>query len=231
MLCHVARGGLRGTSIASLFSMTASPISDRDTSLFGPPGDGAGLGRVESLRPGARVSLGENDELVLIRQGRLLASTLLESGGYGVTLLRGAGNIIGLERLHGQVHTYEIVALTHAEVSLVGANELYEHVRGRPERLEALLERALDAVALCIAERIALRGSALQRVARFMLDAGGHDRAALALPKNAVARLLQIRPETLSRVLKKLETAGAIAVRQQTQLVDVSKLAELADGA
>lgn len=211
--------------------MTAAPTTERETPLFGPNGNGATLGRVESLRPGVRLSLGSNEELVLIRRGRLLASTLLESGGYGVTLLRGAGNIIGLERLHGHVHTYEIVALTHAEVALVTANELYDHVRGRPQRLEALLESALDAVALCIAERIALRGSALQRVARFMLEAGGHDKAALTLPKNAVARMLQIRPETLSRVLKKLETAGAITVRQQTQLVDVEKLADLAKGA
>ena len=51
----------------------------------------------------------------------------------------------------------------------------------------------------------------------------------LALPKNVLARMLHMRAETLSRVLRKLEEAGGITLSPKLAVKSTERLAEIVE--
>jgi CRP/FNR family transcriptional regulator, cyclic AMP receptor protein len=209
--------------------MNAAPeLVPCDRMLFAERCDVAQLGKLVDLAAGTSLTLDPADGWILyLRHGRILANSLTRSGQHGVTLLRGAGDLVGLERLRGSGPAYEVFALTDVRACLLWVDELRARVAGDSAPVQTLLDHSIDALASSLAERIALRGTALQRVARFLVAAAGEDGAALTLPKHVIAQVLQMRPETLSRSLRKLEQAGVIAVRRTTHIVDVEALGHM----
>jgi CRP-like cAMP-binding protein len=93
-----------------------------------------------------------------------------------------------------------------------------------------VLELALREAGCRVAERHALEGTAVRRVARFLLQRQEVDERADALrtPQHVLAHILGMRPETLSRALARLRETGVIAPGRGVRVVDDDKLRRLA---
>jgi CRP-like cAMP-binding protein len=191
-----------------------------------PPASGPELGDrpTQVRRPGEVVELGDDPPAVaFVRRGRVLASIVDQNGDEVVSMLRGEGCVIGLERLRGAVFPYEIWPLTDAELVVVPLSELRAWSEANPRGLADL---AVEAAFRCIAERTASHGGAAERVARFLVDAtaDAHD-GSLRLPRHVIARILRMRPETLSRTLHRLADAGLVDLHPRLRVRDRDRLA------
>jgi CRP-like cAMP-binding protein len=146
----------------------------------------------------------------------------------GVRAVRFAGSFVGLEALVNDSYVDTARAVT--DVVLCGATrdgiDAWVGPKGSPPRtaLEITLRSS-------IGDRLrsgSREGSASQRVAAWLL-AEGPTGQALELPRQIVADLLGMRPETLSRAIAELKSRGAIeATRTTLTIVDADALAALA---
>src|SRR5687767_12915274 len=178
--------------------------------------------QVEHHEQGKLIELDRKDGLVIqIRSGRVLATTVDQAGHETLCVLRGAGAVLGLEALDGLVLPYFLWTLSDVELGIAAAGPARSWLAAGDHPSQGLLRRSLRELRVCLSERMALHGSATARLARLLLDAAGESDAkapahvVLGLPKNVLARMLQMRPETLSRVLRKLEEAGAIILEPE----------------
>jgi DNA-binding transcriptional regulator YhcF (GntR family) len=64
-----------------------------------------------------------------------------------------------------------------------------------------------------------LHGRVLTRVSKLLAEATTGD-GTLRLPRFVMARILSMRPETLSRALKELEQRGAITLKPRLKIVN-----------
>lgn len=142
---------------------------------------------------------------------------LSRSGADGVEhphAIRGPGSFIGLEGLVQA--TYADTARTSAPSVLCGLRkegvDAWFGPRGTPVRMA--LECTLTASSAAPPRTAGSDGTSVQRVARWIL-AGSDDR----VPRNVMASLLGMVPETLSRALASLDTDGAITVTRQAVTV------------
>ncbi len=140
--------------------------------------------------------------------------------------VRGPGAFVGLEALVRG--TYRASAHVEGRAILCGGSrddvDAWLGAPGLPAR--AVLEQVLRADAADPVRGAAADGTALRRVARWLLDA---DALELSLSRDRVAGLLGMVPETLSRVLARLRARGAIAAtRRSITIVDREALEETA---
>ena len=178
-------------------------------------------------------------QLAYVRSGQILVTMVDRAGRETLCMHRGPGTLLGLESLHGHRFPYQIWALTDVDLCTAELEDLAGWLEQNPHPSQVLLHLAIRGMHQCKSERIALRGDAAQRVARFLLSTMTPEAPAstrqlrsppLALRKNVLARILDMRPETLSRVLRKLERLGAVMVEPQLRVVDPGKLRALIDG-
>ncbi|MBM4357727.1 MAG: Crp/Fnr family transcriptional regulator [Deltaproteobacteria bacterium] len=172
--------------------------------------------------------------VILVKQGRVLATTVDQAGQETLCVLRDGGSVIGLEALSGMVLPYFLWTMTEVELAVAPANQGREWLRGQNQAVQAVVRATADSLRQLLNEQMALHGSAQTRLARLILNAVEGDKdckgpatVMLTLPKNVLARMLQMRAETMSRVLKKLEAAGAIALTPKIEVRSTKKLAEL----
>ena len=188
--------------------MLAEPIRDCDACPLRPPSRGrCPLVRVE--RPPGAVLVHQGacaPALYLVRAGAALLSRSGAEGDAGPLGLRGPGALLCAEALRGARSDETVSALTGLSLCALAP----EAATGAPAR--ALLALVVDAL---LEERRAERwreGRALERVARFVAWCGGRrGPEALPLRQGQVARLLGLRPETLSRCLAQLARQGLLA--------------------
>ena len=100
-------------------------------------------------------------------------------------------------------------------------------MRGEPGAVSAPANAVLECVLLALSgdspRRAGADGSARQRVAGWLLDQPR--KQGPGLPRNVVADLLGMLPETLSRALASLAEGGAITVtRRRVEVRDVAAL-------
>jgi CRP-like cAMP-binding protein len=172
--------------------------------------------------------------VILVKEGRVLATTVDHAGQETLCVLRDSGSVIGLESLSGMVLPYFLWTMTDVELAVAPATQGREWLRGQNQAVQAVVRTTAESLGQSLNEQMALHGSAQTRLARLILSAAEGDKDAkgpasvmLALPKNVLARMLQMRAETMSRVLKKLEEAGAIALTPKIEVRSTKKLAEL----
>ncbi len=189
--------------------------------------------QVEQHEAGELIELDRKDGLVIqIRSGRVLATTVDQAGHETLCVLRAAGAVLGLEALDGLVLPYFLWTLSDVELGIAPAGPARDWIAADEQLSGVLLRNALRGIRVCLSERMALHGSATARLSRLLLDAAGESdttaagRVVLGLPKNVLARMLQMRPETLSRVLRKLEESGAIVLEPELAVADRKLLAE-----
>ena len=94
-----------------------------------------------------------------------------------------------------------------------------------------MLELALGEAGQRGTERSQLGGTAVERVARFLLlRARVSEGPVLDVPQRVLARTLGMSAETLSRALARLRTEGAISRSRPVQVADADVLERLAYG-
>ena len=138
------------------------------------------------------------------------------------------GSFIGLELIVSP--NYLDSARAETDVTLCGAPmqsvDSWLGAKGTPSR--TALELTLRAACQDAPRRAARDGSAVERVAGWLCDEGPSG-VTFTLPRQIVADLLGMRPETLSRALAELARKGAVLVtRLQIRIVDPALLHTIA---
>ena len=182
-------------------------------------------------------------EVVFVKDG-LLSITSSDSTGHEVmSAVRGPRSLLGFEGLRIQPSRGSVDAITDVQVCTADANMVRQWVGldqtsqgqrdGSTSSATSLLALALDELDRTARDIDLRSGPALARVARFLLASAKLIDAGRQAPfsKQHVAQLLGIRAETMSRCLKKLQTAGLIESGRAVRIRDTDRLAEVARGA
>jgi len=216
--------------------LSNAPVSDCTACALGI----ASAGRCR-LSPTARESgasicaQGERPRTVyFVKEGFVSLSAVSPRGAELLLSLRGPSSLLCTEALQNEASAFEVRALSRVKVCGIGAEAMTQWIG--PERSAARV--VLD---LLLAEARQQRdevnwrqGDCLSRVARFAL---AHARfladRPTAVRKQVVARLLAMRPETLSRCLTRLEKEGVVDASRGVRVLDHRRLAAIAldDGA
>lgn len=141
---------------------------------------------------------------------------LVRDGGEGEKprALRGRGSLVGLESVTGGRYEDDAVCTVQTQLCALPRSRLEAWIAQSPAAARAVAELAVEE-AQRVAREIPDELPCLTRLARFVL--GRHRRGARSsLPKQTVAALLHMRPETLSRCARRLGEAGAIDPRSFT---------------
>ncbi len=172
--------------------------------------------------------------------GMLKIFKTLPDGRQQITGFATVGDTVGL--VHGSAHVYTAEAITSVVTCRVGRRPLSGVIARNPAVQARLL--AITSLELAAAqEQILLLGCkrGAERVCSFLLTLArrnGHDcetgRPVIALPmlKTDMGAYLGLRPETISRILRRLEDAGAITRTSNVdiRLDDLTFIQDLAHG-
>ncbi len=181
-------------------------------------------------------------EALFVKSG-VLALTASDSAGQELgAAVRGPRSLLGLESLRGDPARASLQALTDtvvcgaAPATVRRSTGLQGAGFGAPEALAAnaasLLQLTLDELARQEQDAALQRGTALSRVAHFILKGGPLIASGRQAPfsKRHVAALIGLRPETLSRCLRELESAGVITGGRKISVLDEARLREISEG-
>jgi CRP-like cAMP-binding protein len=182
-------------------------------------------------------------EVVFVKDG-LVSLTSNDATGHEVlSAVRGPRALLGFEALRNQPARGAVDALTDVQVCSAEPTTvrhwvgLAEGQVAPPSRdvsasATTLLNLALDELDRTTRDIDLRSGPALSRVARFLLASSKLIDAGRQAPfsKQHVAQLLGIRAETMSRCLKKLQTAGLIESGRTVKIRDSEHLSEVARG-
>jgi CRP-like cAMP-binding protein len=183
-------------------------------------------------RPAGSILLhqGETPRTVwLVLEGTVLLSSFDTNGDETLCALRGPGSLIGSEAIRGAPVDYEAWTLTDASLCALGADAFDAWLGAARSPGRAIAELVLDELIRDREERIALTGSAVARVARFLVEDLRRRGGALDVEQKVLARMLGMRPETLSRALARLRDVGALAEGRRIRVLDAHRLEQLCD--
>lgn len=228
MMFHVISGG---------------DVESRTRSATKPDCDVCALGRAsrpgvcpfnETVKPQGTVLVrqGQRPEAAwYIRSGQVLIGVSNDNGA-GSCAVRGPGALLGVEALLGEPSACEAHALSEVVLCTLDAEAFRDWIGPLSSPPGVVLTLALREASRQTDERIALEGSATQRVARFLHGrhiAGAGD-SALEIQKQLLARVLGMRPETLSRALAELRERGVLGRGRRVTVVDPAGLERVASG-
>ena len=180
-------------------------------------GQAAGVKRCNfapsTLHAGATVcAQGERSRSVhFVKSGLLSLSASSASGDEVLLMVRGPSSLLCVESMRGESSPYEIRAMSRVRLCSLAADEMKRWIGPLGSPAQAVLELLLQEWGTQRAEINLREGSCLRRVARFALAyAAFLAERPDAVRKQVLARMLGMRPETLSRCLTRLERLGAI---------------------
>ncbi len=166
----------------------------------------------------------------LIKRGTVSLSAVAANGAEASLRLRGPRTLVGLEALQGQVAHEEVCALDRVQTCAASMSALTAWIGGPRTPARVMLELALQGLAASGDDRALRQGDATIRVAR-LLSAWSRSDARPRLGHHLMARALDLRPETFSRCLLRLEERGLIRRGQPLEVVDPEGLRALGDAA
>ena len=216
--------------------LSNAPVSDCNTCTLGLASAGRCRLTLASREAGATIcAQGERPRNVyFVKEGFVSLSAVSPRGAELLLSLRGPTSLLCTEALQGEASAFEVRALSRVRLCGLSGDAMMQWIG--PERSAARV--VLD---LLLAEGKQQRdevnwrqGDCLSRVARFAL---AHARfladRPTAVRKQVVARLLAMRPETLSRCLTRLEKEGVVDASRGVRVLDQRRLATIAleDGA
>ena len=185
-----------------------------------PDCDGCPLGRASLPDPCPFRERVVPKRTILVRQGLVpLSVTRVKSGAVLETSVgpagedvacatRGEGALLGLEALTGTPSSYQAAAQERSTVCTASAGAFRHWVGDLGSRAGTLLELVLGETRRREEERVTSSGSATSRVARYVLDRERTGGAPVTFA--VIARMLRMRPETLSRAVAALRDEGVL---------------------
>ncbi len=176
---------------------------------------------------------------VLVRQGLVpLSVTRVKTGAVLVASVgpagedvgcatRGEGALLGLEALTGAPSTYQASAQQRTTVCVASAGTFRHWIGDLNSRAGTMLDLVLRESRRREEERVTSSGSAPSRVARYLLDReqNGGEKVTFAV----IARMLRMRPETLSRAIAALRERGLVSRSRALEILDRPGLVALAE--
>jgi CRP-like cAMP-binding protein len=146
-----------------------------------------------------------------VKAGLVSLSSESASGSELVVMVRGPASLLCTEAMRRQPSPYEVRAISRVRLCSLAAEEMRRWIGPRRGPAQAVLDLLLEENNSQRAEVNFREGNCLRRVARFALAYEGFlAERPDAVRKQVLARMLGMRPETLSRCLTRLERQGAI---------------------
>jgi len=173
---------------------------------------------------------GERPQTVyFVKEGFVSLSAVSPRGAEMALALRGPSSLLCTEALHGEPSPYEVRALSKVKLCGLAGPAMNQWVGPERSPGRVVLDLILAEAKMQRDEVNYRQGDCLSRVARFAL---AHARFLADRPnavrKQVVARLLGMRPETLSRCLTRLERDGVVDASRGLRVVDARRLATIA---
>ncbi len=196
----------------------AAGVAQHRACPFAPRERTAGARLYFEGEPGTKIYYLWRGQVALTRAGG-------DARGAGVTwAVRRGGDLLGAEILVHEQYLDTAVTLGSSTVCAASRESIDAWI-GPPESpARTLLQLSLRTRCSEVPRRSGADGKATRRLARWLLDEAA-DGAPPKLPKQVIAALLGMLPETLSRALARLASAGAIAVDRRTiRVIDVEAL-------
>jgi CRP/FNR family cyclic AMP-dependent transcriptional regulator len=164
-----------------------------------------------------------------VKEGVVALSSVSPRGAELGLTLRGPTALLCTEALQGEASPFEVRALSRVRLCGMGGDALSQWIGPEKGASRVVLELLLTESRQQRDEVNWKQGDCLARVARFAL---AHARFLADRPnavrKQVVARLLGMRPETLSRCLTRLEADGLIDASRGVRVLDAARLATVA---
>jgi CRP-like cAMP-binding protein len=164
-----------------------------------------------------------------IKEGFVALSAVSPRGTELVLTLRGPTSLLCTEALNAEPSPYEVRALSRVKLCGIAGDAMTQWIGPEKSPGRVVLDLLLAEARMQRDEVNWRQGDCLSRVARFAL---AHARFLADRPnavrKQVVARLLGMRPETLSRCLTRLEKDGVLDASRGVRVLDARRLAAIA---
>jgi CRP-like cAMP-binding protein len=223
--------GQVGTFTLGDLVLSISPVNDCNTCSLGQASQGRCRLTPTAREAGATLcAQGERPRTVyFIKEGFVALSAVSPRGTELVLTLRGPTSLLCTEALNGDPSPYEVRALSRVKLCGVSGEAMTQWIGPEKSPARVVLDLLLAEARMQRDEVNWRQGDCLSRVARFAL---AHARFLADRPnavrKQVVARLLGMRPETLSRCLTRLEKDGVLDASRGVRVLDARRLAAIA---
>lgn len=164
-----------------------------------------------------------------LRSGLVLLSSVAQSGEELWCKIRGREYVIGFESALGQPAQSSAFALSNLLICTLDGAEFRSWLGSLTTPLGAMLSLALVELSRSGLDLKHFSGTASQRLGRFLqerIDAGAGPEP-LDVPRVVLARMLGMRPETLSRAIGDLARGGVLAKGYKLRVADPLLLGRL----
>ncbi len=211
--------------------LSTAPVNDCTVCSLGVASQGRCRLTPTTRESGATLcAQGERPRTVyFIKEGFVSLSAVSPRGSEVLLTLRGPTSLLCTEALHNEPSPYEVRALSRVKLCGIAGDAMSQWVGPERSPARVVLDLLLAEGRLQRDEVNWRQGDCLSRVARFAL---AHARFLADRPnavrKQVVARLLGMRPETLSRCLTKLEKDGVVDASRGVRVLDQRRLAAIA---
>ena len=162
--------------------------------------------------------------VIFVRDGLLALASTDSVGGEGGLTLRGPRSLLCLEALLGLPAPTEIRALSDVKLCCLSSGRLMQWVGPESSPGRAMVALLLSELHQRQQDLGWLQGKSLTRLARYLLARDLWPEDGRPLRKQTLARLLGMRPETLSRCLRQLVARGVIDAGREHRVRDVTAL-------
>jgi CRP/FNR family transcriptional regulator, cyclic AMP receptor protein len=216
--------------------LSNAPVSDCSACTLGIASAGRCRLSPTTRESGATIcAQGERPRNVyFVKEGFVSLSSVSPRGAELLLSLRGPASLLCTEALQSEASTFEVRALSRVRLCGIGGDAMMQWIGPEKSAGRVVLDLLLAEGKQQRDEVNWRQGDCLSRVARFAL---AHARFLADRPnavrKQVVARLLAMRPETLSRCLTRLEKEGVVDASRGVRVLDQRRLATIAmeDGA
>ncbi len=211
--------------------LSISPVNDCNACSLGQASQGRCRLTPTAREAGATLcAQGERPRTVFfIKEGFVALSAVSPRGAELVLTLRGPTSLLCTEALNAGPSPYEVRALSRVKLCGVTGEAMTQWIGPEKSPARVVLDLFLAEASMQRDEVNLRQGDCLSRVARFAL---AHARFLADRPnavrKQVVARLLGMRPETLSRCLTRLEKDGVLDASRGVRVLDARRLAAIA---
>ncbi len=211
--------------------ISTAPVTDCNACSLGIASGGRCRFTPSTRESGASLcAQGERPRSVyFVKEGFVALSAVSPKGSELVLTLRGPTSMLCTEAITNEPSAYEVRALSRVKLCGISGEALAQWVGPERSPARAILDLLLSESRMQRDEVNFRQGDCMSRVARFALAHAKFlaDRPN-AVRKQVVARMLGMRPETLSRCLTRLEQDGVLDASRGVKVIDHRRLAAIA---